>query len=41
MCADDGKTYFNECQMKQTACREDKELIKLHDGRCKPRKLLY
>eukprot|EP00111_Clytia_hemisphaerica_P018354 TCONS_00054268-protein len=36
VCADDGRTYRNECRMKLAACTMNKDLKILHDGPCEP-----
>lgn len=34
ICANDGQTYRNECEMRKTACNNDIDLSKLFYGQC-------
>ena len=36
LCATNGITYTNECHMRKEACRQQKDIFKLHDGQCRP-----
>ena len=41
MCANDGRTYNTECEMKLAGCRRDKNITKLHDGECRKSKASF
>ncbi|KAJ8688469.1 hypothetical protein QAD02_024264 [Eretmocerus hayati] len=34
VCASDGRTYSNECELRQAACRSRLQLRKIYDGAC-------
>ena len=34
ICGHDGKTYWNECLMRQAACEREEAIVSIHDGPC-------
>lgn len=41
MCANDGRTYNTECEMKLAGCKRGMNITKLHDGECRKSKRIH
>lgn len=41
VCASDGRTYLNECELNNAICKSDRKLIKLYEGLCSGMTMAY